>query len=157
MDLENPLYGIAGCGADWIAYSLTSESEAPNEILIHNPHSFGNETAIDEWLSNVALWSGIDFEKGVLKSGEVQRNVGLFFTIVSLAFFGIALFSTLIHIKNSTLLWLFGMVILFAGIYLTYSAKGICFWSESLVSNTTILGVSMMLCMMFLFMIIVCF
>ena len=77
--------------------------------------------------------------------------------IVSLAFLGIALFSTLIHIKNSTLLWLFGLVTLFAGAYFTYSAEGISLWKESVVSNTTILGSSMMFYMLFLSMVIAYF
>ena len=150
MDMENPIYGDSACGVAWTAHLFTIGREEPIEILIHNSHRFGNETAIDEMLSNLALWSGIDFEKGVLESGETQRNTGRFFMIVALAVLGIALFSTLIHIKNSKLLWLFGLVILFAGLYFTYSANGVSFWKESIVSNTTILGSSMMLYMFFL-------
>ena len=157
MDIENPLYGSSTCGVHWSAYSLTSGSEAPIEIRIHNPHNFGNETAIDELLSNVALWSGLDFEKGVLESGEFQRDTGLFFVIVALALFGIALFSTLIHIKNSRHLWIFGMVILFAGIYFAYSASGVSVWNDSIVSNTIVLGCAMIFYMLFLSMGIVCF
>ena len=150
IDMENPLYGDSACGVNWTAYRLTSESEEPMEILIHNPHSFGNETAIDALLANTALWANIDFEKGVLISGDPQRNTGLFFMIVSLAILGIALFSTLIHIKNSQLMWLFGLIILFAGLYFTYSADGVSFWKESIVSNTTVLGSAMILYMLFL-------
>ena len=157
IDVENPLYGRSTCGVYWSAYLLTSGSEEPIEILIHNPHNFGNETAIDELLSNMALWSGLDFEKGVLESGEFQRNMGLFFIIVALVLIGIALFSTLIHIKNSRLLWIFGMVIMFAGTYFAYSASGISFWNDSVVSNTTILGSAMILYMLFLSMGIVSF
>jgi hypothetical protein len=46
-------------------------------------------------------------------------------------------------------IWTLGAVILFAGAYLAYSADGIYFWSESIVSNTAILGMSMMLYMFF--------
>ena len=150
IDVENPLYGDSACHEDWSAYVLTSGSEEPIEILIHNPHSFGNETAIDEMLSSTALWTDIEFEKGALESGKTQRDIGLLFAIVSLIVLGTALFSTLIHIKNSKILWLFGIVILFAGTYLSYSADGVSFWSESVVSNTTILGCSMMFYMLFL-------
>ena len=150
IDVENPLYGDSACYEDWAAYTLTSGSEEPIEILIHNPHSFGNETAIDEMLSNTALWTDFEFEKGVLEGGKNQRNIGLLFAIVSLIVLGTALFSTLIHIKNSKILWLFGIAIFFAGTYLSYSADGVSFWSESVVSNTTILGCSMMLYMFFL-------
>ena len=127
------------------------------EILVHNPHRFGNETAIDEMLSKVALWSGMDFEKGVLESGEAQRYVGVWLMIVSLVFLGTALFSTLIHIKNSKIIWLLGVLVLFAGSYFAYSADGVSFWSESRASNTTVLGCSMMFYMLFLLMIIAYF
>ena len=150
IDVENPLYGGSACHEDWIAYVLTSGSEALIEILIHNPHSFGNETAIDEMLSSTALWTDIEFEKGVIESGKNQRDIGLMFAIISLVVLGTALFSTLIHIKNSKIIWLFGTVILFAGAYLSYSADGVSFWNESVVSNTTILGCSMMFYMFFL-------
>ena len=152
VDMENPMFGNSNCGEGWTAYSLMSASEGPIEIVIHNPHSFGNETAIDEMLSNVALWWGIDFEKGILERGEAQRDIGLVFAIVSLVLLGIALFSTLIHIKNTKIIWVLGVVILFAGLYFMYSADGVSFWSESIVSNTTILGSSMMFYMLFLLM-----
>lgn len=150
MDMENPLFGDSACGVCWSAYSITDVSEEPIEIRIHNPHNFGNETAIDDFLNTIALWSGLDFEKNVLKEGESQRDLGLFFIIVSLLFLGTALFSTLIHVKDSKTIWLFGIVILFAGVYLSYSAEGVFFWRESIVSNTTMLGCSMIFYMLFL-------
>ena len=150
IDVENPLYGDSACHEDWTVYTLTSSSEEPIEILIHNPHRFGNETAIDEMLLSTALWTDIEFEKGALESGKNQRDIGLLFAIISLIVLGTALFSTLIHIKNSKIIWLFGTVILFAGTYLSYSADGVSFWNESVVSNTTILGCSMIFYMFFL-------
>ena len=150
MDTENRLYGESVCGARWEAYTLISASENPIEILIHNPHSFGNETAIDEMLSKTALWTGIDFENRVSDSGKTQRNAGTMLMMVSIVFLGIALFSSLIHVKNSKLIWLIGLMVLSAGLYFFYRAEGIHFHSESTVSNTTILGASMMLYMFFL-------
>ena len=149
-DVENHQFGASACHEDWTAYVLTSGSEEPIEILIHNPHSFGNETAIDDMLSSTALWTDIEFEKGVLESGKSQRDIGLLFAIISLVVLGTALFSTLIHIKNSKIIWLFGTIILFAGTYLSYSADGVSFWNESVISNTTILGCSMIFYMFFL-------
>ena len=157
IDMENPLYGDSACGVRWTAHAFTSESEAPIEILIHNPHNFGNENAIDEMLDNVALWANIDFEKGVLESGASQRNTGLLFVIVSFVLLGIALFSTLIHIYNSNILWLFGLVILSAGAYFIFSSDGIFFWQEFIVTNTTALGCAMMFYMLFLSMVVACF
>ena len=157
MDIENPLYGSSACSEYWTGYMLSSGSEEQIEILIHNPHRFGNENAIDELLSNMALWSGIDFERGVLDSGQAQRNTGLFFVIVSLVLLGSALFSTLLHVPNTRIIWLLGATILFAGIYLAYSAPGVSFWSEFRFVNTSVLGFSMMFYMLFVSGIITCF
>ena len=152
MDMENPLYGRSSCGVSWTAHTLMSDSEETIEIVVHNPHEFGNETAVNELLSSIALWAGIDFEQGVLTDGEPQRNVGMLLMLVSIVFLGIALFSTLIHVKKSGIVWLLGLVVLFAGAYTTYSADGVSFWSDSIVSNTTVLCFSMMLYMLFLLM-----
>ena len=153
LDIENPL-----CGVLWVGYPFEGDPDQTVEILIHNPHSYGNETAIDEMLSNMALYSGIDFEKSILTSGETQRDIGLLFVIVSLMLFVIALFSALIHVKNTKIIWEIGLVVLFAGSYFAYSSNGASFWKEnSIESNTTILGASMMLYMMFLLMSMVYF
>ena len=157
MDIENPLYGSSACSEYWTGYMLSSGSEESIEILAHNPHRFGNEKAIDEMLSNMALWSGIDFERGVLDCGQTQRNTGLFFVIVSLVLLGSALFSALLHIPKTQIIWLLGATILSAGIYLAYSAPGVSFWNESRAANTSILGFSMMFYMMFVSGLITCF
>ncbi len=149
MDIENPLYGSSACCKYWTGYMLSSGSEESIEILIHNPHRFGNENAIDEMLSNMSLWSGINFESDVLDNGQTQRNIGLFFVIVSLALLGSALFSALLHVPNTRIIWLLGATILSAGIYLAYSAPGVSFWNESRAANTSILGFSMMFYMLF--------
>ena len=156
MDIENPLYGSSACGITWSAYMLTSGSDESIEILIHNPHNFGNENAIDEMLSNLALWSGIDFERGVLDSGQTQRNTGLFFVIVAFVLLGSALFSALLHLPNSRIIGLLGAIILSSGIYLAYSASGVSFWSEFIAVNTSVLGFSMMFYMLFMSGIIHC-
>ena len=150
LDMENPIYGNSVCGVNWEAYYLTSESDELIEILIHNPHNYGNENAIDEMLSKVKLWTPIEFEKDILDSGALQRNIGLAIIIASVMFLGTALFSSLIHVKNSKIIWLLALVILFAGLYFAYSSFGIAFWSESIVFNTSILGISMMLYTFFL-------
>ena len=114
-DAENPLYGDSACGVTWTAYTFMSAEDEIIEIIVHNPHSFGNETAIDDMLSGIALWAGIDFEQGILAEGEPVRNAGMLLILVSIVFLGIALFSTLIHVKKSGIVWLLGLVALFAG------------------------------------------
>ena len=149
FDLENPLYGESACGVYWEAWLLTEGSEAPIEIRIHNPHAFGNENAIDDMLSNMALWTGIEFEKEAVARGQTQRNIGLFFVFIAFVLLGSALFSALLHIPNNQVIWLLGVTILSAGIYLAYSAHGVSLWSEIVAVNTSVLGFSMMFYMLF--------
>ena len=150
IDTENPLFGDSACGVVWNAHSFMSDESDTIQIIIHNPHAFGNDTAIDEMISGIELWSGIDFEKSVLEGGQTQRSIGLLFVIVSLMLLGIALFASLIHVKNSVIFWHTGLVAMFAGIYFAYSADGVSLWSDSVVSNTALLGLSMMFYMFFL-------
>lgn len=157
MDIENPKYGKSACGVYWDAHLFTVGNEEPIEILIHNPHRFGNDTAIDEMLSNLAFWTGIDFEKSILDRGQTQRNTGLFFVVVAFVLLGSALFSALLHIPNNRIIWLLGATILSAGVYLAYSAPGVSFWSERITVNTTLLGFSIMFYMLFISAIITCF
>ena len=150
LDYENAMYGNSACGEGWTAVPLTEGNQDPITILIHNPHRFGNENAIDELLAKTALWTGIDFEKEALNSGANQRHAGLLFVIISFVLLGVALFSTLIHIKNNSFLWLVGLLTLSAAAYFIFSADGISFWQESTVTNTTTLGCSMVFYMLFL-------
>ena len=149
LDYENPIYGDSGCGVIWAAYRFETGREEPIEIRIHNPHRYGNGSAIDELLSNVALWSGIDFERSILESSQTERNVGLFFMIVSFVMLGSALFSTLLHLPSHKTIWLLGLAVMAAGVYMTYSDTGVSFWSEIISINTSLLGLSMMLYMLF--------
>ena len=150
IDMENPLFRTTGCGTGWTALPLPVGYDGPIELVIHNPHRFGNELAIDKMLDGFDLWAGIEFEKGILSSGEVQRNMGLLFVIISFVLLGTALFSALIHIKKSGILCLFGLMSLFAGMYFIFTSGGVSFWQDSIVTNTTLLGISMMLYMAFL-------
>ena len=150
-------FGIEGskssgsiCGIAHLAYPPTAGNTDPIEILIHNPHSFGNENAIDEMLSGFALWAGLDFERDMMESGQVQRNMGLVFMIVAFVLLGSALLSALLHIQTNGILWLIGATILSAGLYLAYSAPGVSFWRESITECTSVLGFSMMFYMLFL-------
>ena len=158
IEMENPeFYGH--CGESWSYNYFSNESEDLIEILVHNPHSFGNENAIDEMLSKLTYNHITDylFEDEILASGEVQRNAGILLMLFSLLFIGTALFSSLIHIKNSKIIWLLGFLVSFAGLYFAYSADGVSLWNDSIVSNTTILGLSMMFYMLLLLMSIVYF
>ncbi len=149
IDCENPIFGKSACGVNWTAHHFAGNNIGKIEIVVHNPHRFGNETAIDKLLSQTAFWGDMGFERGVLDSGKFQRNVGLLLAVVALILLGIALFSALLHIPSNRLIWLLGLTTLFAGGYFAYSAPGVSFWSESIVTNTIAVGLSMMFYMLF--------
>ena len=155
IDNENPLYAPSSCGVGWTVYTFGYDETKPVEMIIHNPHHFGNENAIDELISHFAIWGNIEFEKNILEEGSLQRNVGLTFLIISFILLGIALFSSLLHHKNSKIIWLLGFTILTAGIYIVYSTYGVSIWNDSMILNTTLLGVSMMFYMFFILSVIV--
>ena len=157
FEMEDPLYGTSACGVSWTAHTFTTGSAEPIEILVHNPHSFGNETAIDQLLSNIAFWSGIEFESEVMARGQTQRTIGMFLVIISFVLLGSALFSALLHFPSNRVIWLLGATVLSAGIYLVYNAPGVSFWSESIAVNTALLGFSMIFYMLFVAGIITCF
>ncbi len=150
FEIENPLYGDSACGENWTAYPFLTDGTDPIEIVIHNPHLFGNETAIDDMLSKIAIWGNIDFEKTIIDSDKTQQYSGLFFIIVAFVLLGSALFSVLLHIQNNRIIWLLGSTVLSAGIYLTYSTTGVPLWSEFIAVNTSILGLAMMSYMLFI-------
>ena len=150
IDNENPAIGESACGENWISHPVTACGNKPVEFVVHNPHLFGNDTAIDDMLRSIEAWENMDFVKKVSNSGEPQRNAGMLLVLVAVVFLGIALFSSLIHIKSNKIIWFLGLVVFFAGAYIIYSASGVSFWSESIVSNTTLLVCSMMFYMLFL-------
>ena len=169
MEVEHPWFGNSHCGAEWVYVHFfeneyATDPEAPAvelptvEIVIHNPHKYGNDTAIDEMLSRLTLHDSgtMNVQKDALASGDFQRNAGILLIVVSILFLGTALFSTLIHVKNSKIIWLLAFLVFFAGLYFSFSADGVSFWNESVVSNTSMLGFSMMFYMLFLSIITVC-
>jgi hypothetical protein len=149
-DIENTL-----CGENWNAYYFESPEDDLIKIVVHNPHKYGNETAIDEMLSTLAIKDDLRlYEKNALSIGEIQRSVGLIFVMGAAMILGVSLFSSLIHIKNVKIIWVLGGLVLSAGVYFAYSSYGVFLWSDSVVSNTTILCFSMMLYMLFVSLII---
>ena len=121
----------------------------PITIVLQNPHRFGNENAIDEFLENMSAAEGIYLESIMLEKGAPQRNIGLIIFIFSFIILGIAAFSTIIHAKKHKEMWLMGLISLSAGGYLLFDAFAVSVWNNSLITNTRMLGVFMMFYMLF--------
>ena len=146
LDTEDEYAGEGMCGESCHYYRL--QTGQPVTLLIHNPHSFGNETAVDEFLQELSLYADNSFEKAFAAEGSAERYMGLAFAISALVLLGTALFSTMLRIEDSGKLWPIGLSMAFAGGYFAYGAKGVSFWSDSIIGNTTIMGICMMLYML---------
>ena len=153
FDSEHDLFGEDICAVFWTA--ILSTGETPITIVLQNPHHFGNENAIDEFLENMSAAEGVYLESMMLKKGATQRNIGLLILITSLIILGIAAFSTIIHVKKYKEMWLIGLMSLFAGGYLLFDAFAVSIWNTSYITNTRMLGLSMMFYMLFGTMLIV--
>lgn len=150
FDAEQPQFGVDACGQIWFAYVLQGEGE--EAILLHfqNPHRFGNETAIDDFLSGVSIYQGTDFEKQMSDLYGSERTLGFVFLLAAFAAFGIALFSAGLQLPQGGFFWQVGFLNIFAGGFFLFSSPVISLQNWSIVSNTTILGLCMMLYMLFM-------
>lgn len=147
-DAENPELRPGSCGQIWSAYALQGEGGDPITIHLRNPHRFGNENAIDDFLNALTIYGGSAFEKQMEDKGKGERVLGLSFLLSAFAAQGIALFSSLLHIRQTRSFWQAGWLSFFGGGYFAFSADNVFFWSWSTVNNTTILGLCMMLYML---------
>lgn len=155
MDSENPLCGISGCGQFWIGYDLADSGE-PVELVIHNPHKFGNERAIDDLLSNLSVWVSADFDRTMLAQGSFQRSIATLFLVTAFVFLGTAIFSSILRINNSRFIWVIGLSVFVAGVYMLFSSVGFYFLSDSVALNTTLLCISEIFYMLFISILVAC-
>ena len=147
FDAENDRIGEDACAVMRGSFSIANTETTT--IIIHNPHKYGNENAVDEFLKNMSLAPGIHLNQIDLEVDQTYRNIGLLIIISSMIILGIAFFSSIIQIPYTKDIWLIGLMSLFAGIYFLFDTYGIYTWNDSFITNTRLLGLSMMLYMLF--------
>ena len=147
FDVEHEMFGENLCGVMW--EGIYSTGEEPITIVLQNPHRFGNEFAIDDFLKNMSAAEGIYLESIMLEKGKQQRTFGFLILIMSLIILGIATFSIIIHVKKVKELWLLGLMSLSASCYLLFDAFAVSIWNNSYIVNTRMLGLCMMFYMLF--------
>ena len=152
FDTENEVIGEDACAIMW--GSMPATGADPVTIVLHNPHTFGNEHAIDDFFNHMSIVSGVYWENMELEKGAPERTVGIFIFIASLVILGIAFFSTIIHIRHSRTMWLLGLMSFFASGYFMLSAFAVSLWCESNIFNTRALGLCIMLYLLFSMMLI---
>ena len=138
-DAENSMLGSAACGQIWEQFIVPDTYGEPLVITFTNPHKYGNENAIDDYLDNLSIYLGGVFERQKTETGKLQRTAGIAIVLAAMAILGAALFTSKIKEKSSRDLGIIGCVILFAGGYYIYASQDICMWSYNYRLNTTML------------------
>lgn len=145
FDSENEYIGNAACGKYWCVYEYTETEETYIEFHLTNPHVYGNELAIDEFLNSMYMYSGAHFEYTMSEKTENLRIAGYGIVFTAIFMIGIALFSTLIHLDSSKIMWLAGLAILFAGIYFIADTENAYIWKMNIAIKSASIVLSIML------------
>lgn len=145
FDCENPAIGESACGINWTYYNYTGTENDTVIIILRNNHSFGNETAVNEFLDSMRVYAGVNFENKTLNESVAYRITGYVLMIVGFVLLGIATYTSLLHIKQGKPIWFFGSAVFFAGGFFLMSDPNVSLWSAVLAFNTTALGLCFML------------
>lgn len=150
FDVENAQIGSPACGAMWLAYTFPKGTDGVAEIVISNPHAYGNEAAVDELLGGIKAEPPLLFEKNMTKKYDALRYVGFAFMAMALVLFGVAMVSTVIRLKGAWMLWVIGGWIAFAGGVFVMDAPDVFLWNDHAPFNTAALCLCRMLSVFFL-------
>ena len=156
FDCELEEYEEDACGFMILPYTYFSDSEDVLTIVLHNPHKFGNENAVDHFLDSLALYNGSTFESEVINQGDLQRTLGMVVIIAGVLVLGIALFTSLLYAEDGKSMCFISLMMIFAGSEFLFSVHGVSLWSRLVVLNTVAHG----LCMMFyvlMLMVFICY
>ncbi|MDO5149763.1 MAG: histidine kinase [Oscillospiraceae bacterium] len=151
FDMENSQLGISSCGEDWIKFDNPADENDIVEIILRNPHKYGNTGAVNTFLESLYTYSGAAFDEQMTEEGAMQRTSGIVIMVVSFILLGVAVFSTILKVPYSRMLWIFGFMILSAGCYCLIDSPNFCMCGNSVVINTTVKHLCIMLYPAFLF------
>ncbi len=139
-DTENPVIGEDACGGTFLV--VESVGEDGRLEAIRNYHRFGNETAVDEFLSSMKLYASDYSEKIALRSGQSDRIVAIVIIIAAFIVLGLALFSFLLRNCAFGNYVSGGLLILAAGLFFLFTSRAFYFRSDTVIVNTMLPGLS---------------
>ena len=153
FDMENKQLGNGTCGEKWVPFDCPADENETVEIVLTNPHKYGNSDAVNTFLDSMYTYSGngAAFENQMLKEGSLQRNAGIAIMVISFIVLGVAIFSLILKVPHSRMLWIFGFMLLFAGGFCILDSPNFCLSGNSTIFNTTAKHLCMILYPMFMF------
>ena len=134
------------CGNAWVSCELPElTAEDMVEIHLHNPHSYGNRDAYNEFLDFMYTGRDIILKHFYDRQSLPYRAACIFILVVSIAFIGTAVGYQFLHLPHSSLLLKLGIMSLLMGMYMYFDAKDISLQNDEIVFNTYVRRISMML------------
>lgn len=127
------------CGSYWSGWIYEgNNSETQLEIRLHNPHSYGNAGAYNQFLDSLHFGAGSSLADHLAKDSMPYQITGIFMLVVSVALLGVALGYFAQRLPSASLLWSMGMMSLFMGGYILMDTVDIEFRSSLMVFNTCV-------------------
>ena len=134
------------CGNAWVSCVLPALTAGDQiEIRLHNPHSYGNRDAYNEFMDSIYLGSDAAFKYYFDRQGLPYRMICIFMVVVSIALIGTAVGYQLSNLPNGSLLLKLGIMSLLMGVYMYFDAKDISLQSNRMVINTFVRQLAIML------------
>lgn len=142
--IEGSKYGDEVCGRRWAIYHHEGNIGDTVEIIFRNPHKFGNNTAIDEFLDSIYIYETPFFEQYLDRERYVENVTGTIVLITALMLVGVAVFSTLMGLPQNKTMWLVGLALFAAGGYCIFDSSTDFIWDRFIVFHTD----GMVMCVM---------
>ena len=133
------------CGNAWVMWELPAL--APGDVLeiqLHNPHSYGNMDAYNEFLDSMYMSGDVGFKAYCDRESRPYRSLCSFILVASVMLIGTAVGYQLLHLVNSSFLLKIGIMSLLMGVYMYLDAKDISLRSDQMVFNTYLQQITMM-------------
>lgn len=125
------------CGSYWGGWfheELTEQDEI--EIVLHNPHSYGNPDAYNEFLNSMYYGSNTIIVDKYYAETMPYKVVGIIMLVFSLVIFGITLGYYIQRLPSASLMLSMGIMVLCMGGYILFDMIDISFYSSLIVYNT---------------------
>lgn len=151
FEAEHPQLGADACGVKWSAcYSFPETYDGYTEIVISNPHKYGNDLAIDQFLGDIRLDPPMMLGNTLAKEYDGYRHVGFSFFAISLVVFVLSIVAVVAKLNIAKLLWIIGFWILFTSGFYILDTPDVYFWNNNTPFNTTALCLCQILSNFFL-------
>ena len=113
------------------------------EIYLHNPHSYGNDSAYRDFLTTLCSdpveWSILKLN--LEPHGEPFRLLGALLAATSLMLLGASIAAVIVRIPMGGMLLKMGLLTLFTGGYIAFDSLDVSYWSDLNVLNTYAAGI----------------